>query len=61
MTPSDRIYNQATEYGLMLICGTCAGSGEGMYDRSICTACGGRGEVRSTEDECEEVDLGGEG
>ena len=27
------------------ICGTCNGSGEGMYDGSTCSRCGGSGEV----------------
>ena len=28
-------------------CSHCAGGGEGMYDGSRCSACGGSGEVRS--------------
>lgn len=27
------------------ICPTCSGSGEGMYDGSTCSRCGGKGEV----------------
>ena len=28
------------------ICGSCNGSGEGQYDGTRCTACGGRGTER---------------
>ena len=31
-------------------CTTCAGSGEGMYDGSRCSACGGRGVVPPEND-----------
>lgn len=39
-----------------LLCGSCNGSGEGMYDGSTCCHCGGSGEERDYEaeydDEC---------
>jgi hypothetical protein len=33
------------------ICGHCNGSGEGMYDGTTCSACGGSGIERDDDDE----------
>ena len=38
------------------ICGTCNGSGEGMYDGSACSACGGGGTVRLERGDESEID-----
>ena len=34
-----------------MICPACNGSGEGMYDGSTCSRCGGYGEISANEDD----------
>ncbi len=34
-----------------ILCGQCDGSGEGMYDGSVCQTCKGMGEVRQEEED----------
>ena len=40
----------------MKLCHACNGSGEGLYDKTICYSCAGKGEIVLTDEEEDKED-----
>jgi len=41
----------------MKLCHACNGSGEGLYDKTICYSCAGKGELVFTDEDEEETNF----
>jgi DnaJ-class molecular chaperone len=52
--PNEEEWNEAMEYREPLLCVRCNGAGEGMFDGSRCSSCGGSGVERIEGDDDEE-------